>query len=140
MDCSLPGSSVQGILQARILAFPSFSMGSSQPREWTQVSHWQILYHLSHQGSPRMLELVAYPFFKRYSQPRNQIKVSQVVSLPVELQRWTQTKIQQIALSCQWTTKTKNDTGKWHIREERKHKREESDSERSKKVQFPYYS
>ena len=40
MDCSLPGSSVHGILQARILeevAIP-FSRGSSQPRDRTQVS------------------------------------------------------------------------------------------------------
>jgi len=40
MDCSLPGSSVHGILQARILqwvAMPS-SRGSSQPRDQTQVS------------------------------------------------------------------------------------------------------
>ena len=40
MDCSLPGSSVHGILQARVLewvAFP-FSRGSSQPWDWTQVS------------------------------------------------------------------------------------------------------
>ena len=40
MDCSLPGSSVHGILQARILEWVaiSFSRGSSQPRDWTQVS------------------------------------------------------------------------------------------------------
>ena len=41
MDCSLPGSSVHGILQAQILewvAMPS-SRGSSQPRDQTQVSH-----------------------------------------------------------------------------------------------------
>ena len=40
MDCSLPGSSVHGILQIRILecvAIP-FSRGSSQPRDRTQVS------------------------------------------------------------------------------------------------------
>ena len=40
MDCSPPGSSVHGILQARILeqvAIP-FSKGSSQPRDQTQVS------------------------------------------------------------------------------------------------------
>ena len=39
-DCSPPGSSVRGILQARILewvGFP-FSGGSSQPRGWTRVS------------------------------------------------------------------------------------------------------
>ena len=41
MDCSPPGFSVHGILQARILewgAMPS-SRGSSQPRDWTHVSH-----------------------------------------------------------------------------------------------------
>ena len=41
MDYSSPGSSVHEIVQARILewvAMPS-SRGSSQPREWTQVSH-----------------------------------------------------------------------------------------------------
>ena len=41
MDCSLPGSSIHGIFQARILeCIPiSFSRRSSQPRDWTQVSH-----------------------------------------------------------------------------------------------------
>ena len=41
MDCSLPGSSVHGIFQARILEWGaiSFSGGSSLPRDWTRVSH-----------------------------------------------------------------------------------------------------
>ena len=40
VDCSLPGSSVHGILQARILEWIaiSFSRGSSPPRDWTLVS------------------------------------------------------------------------------------------------------
>ena len=40
MDCSLPGSSVHGILQARILEWVaiSFSRGSSRPRDQTWVS------------------------------------------------------------------------------------------------------
>ena len=40
MDCSLPGSSVRGILQARILEWVAipFSRASSQPRDGTQVS------------------------------------------------------------------------------------------------------
>ena len=40
MDCSLPGSLVHGILQARILKWVaiSFSKGSSRPRDQTQVS------------------------------------------------------------------------------------------------------
>ena len=49
MDCSLPESSVLGILQARILewvAKPS-SRGSSQPRDWSNLHllcllHWQV--------------------------------------------------------------------------------------------------
>ena len=41
MDCSLPGSSLHGILQARVLEWVaiSFSRGSSQLRERTGVSH-----------------------------------------------------------------------------------------------------
>ena len=41
MDCSPPGFTVYGILQARIMewvAMPS-SRGSSQPRDWTHVSY-----------------------------------------------------------------------------------------------------
>ena len=40
MDCSPPGSSIHGIFQARILEWVAiaFSRGSSQPRDWTQVS------------------------------------------------------------------------------------------------------
>ena len=41
MDCSLRGSSVHGISQARTLEWVaiSFSRESSQPRDQTQVSH-----------------------------------------------------------------------------------------------------
>ena len=41
VDYSLPGSSIQGTLQARILerVAISFSRGSSRPRDQTQVSH-----------------------------------------------------------------------------------------------------
>jgi len=41
MDCSLPGSSVHGIFQARVLEWVaiSFCRGSSWPRDRTQVSH-----------------------------------------------------------------------------------------------------
>ena len=52
MDCSLPGFSVHGILQARILEGGAISpsRGSFQPRDGTQVSYIscigrQILYH-----------------------------------------------------------------------------------------------
>jgi len=36
----------------------------------------QILYQLSHKGSPRILEWVPYPFFIRSSQPRNRTRIS----------------------------------------------------------------
>ena len=58
MDCRLPGSSVHGILQARILewvAIPfsrwSFSSPGSNP---SRLHCRQILYCLSHQGSPNL--------------------------------------------------------------------------------------
>ena len=79
MDCSPPGSSVHGILQARTLewvAMPS-SRGSSQPRDHPglQYCRW-ILCHLSHQGSPRILGWVANPFSRGSSWPRNQTGIS----------------------------------------------------------------
>ena len=41
MDCSIPGCSVHRIFQARVLECVaiSFSRRSSQPRDWTGVSH-----------------------------------------------------------------------------------------------------
>ena len=38
----------------------------------------RILYQLSHQGSPRILEWVAYPFSRASSQPRYWTKVSYI--------------------------------------------------------------
>ena len=119
MDCSPPGFSVHGILQARILEWVAipFFRGSSQPKYQTQVSciaggfftvwatreaprlEWvaissrqgifptqgsnpgllhcrRILYFLSHQGSPRILEWVAYPFSMGTSRPRDWTRVS----------------------------------------------------------------
>ena len=38
----------------------------------------QTLYQLSHKGSPRILERVAYPFSSRSSQPRNRTRVSYI--------------------------------------------------------------
>ena len=40
VDCSPPGSSIHGVLQARILEWVaiSFSRGSSRPKDRTQVS------------------------------------------------------------------------------------------------------
>ena len=58
ITCSLPGSPVHGIVQARMewVAVCSFRQ-SSRPRDQTHVFYYpcilrQILYHLSHWGSP----------------------------------------------------------------------------------------
>ena len=51
-DCSLPGSSVHGVLQARILEW--VAMPCSKPGIEPRSPTWQadLFYHLSHQGSP----------------------------------------------------------------------------------------
>ena len=52
--CSLPGSSVQGIFQARILEWVAKPLyrASSQPRDGTCVSCFAAECPLSHLGSP----------------------------------------------------------------------------------------
>ena len=80
---------VQGILQARILAWVAFpfSRGSPQPRDRTQVSNIadRSFYQLSHKRSPRILEWIAYPLSRRSSLSRNWIQFS--LYLNVEFQR-----------------------------------------------------
>ena len=61
MNCSPPGSSVHG-------DSPGLNPGLLHCRK--------ILYHLSHHGSPRMLEWVAYSFSRGSSHPRNWTGVS----------------------------------------------------------------
>ena len=79
-DCSPPGSSVHGDSPGKNIGvgchallqgiFPTQGLNPG-------LSHCrQILYHLSHQGSPRILEWIAYHFFKETFQPRNQTGVS----------------------------------------------------------------
>ena len=50
MDCSLPGSSVRGILQARILEWVAipFSRGSSQPRDQTWIFFFAGRFQVFH--------------------------------------------------------------------------------------------
>ena len=68
MDCSSPGSSVHGILQARILESVaiSFSRGSSQSRDWNWVSCIAgRFYRWSHQRRPFLFflfKLINLPF------------------------------------------------------------------------------
>ena len=100
MDSTPPGSSVSGILQARILewvAMPS-SRESSQPRDQTCISYvfcigrW-VLYHLRHQGSPII------PIFHKSSQ------ISQILtSVTTYLQRWL-LKSEATEVTARWQIK-----------------------------------
>ena len=69
-----------GILQPRILEWVTNALLQGivpTQRLNSGLSHCrQILYHLSHQGSPRVLEWVAYPFSRGSSWPSNQTRVS----------------------------------------------------------------
>ena len=93
MDCSPPGSSVHGVSPGKNIGVGCHSL--LQGIFPTQGSNpglphcRQILYHLSYQGSPRILEWVAYPFSRGSSWPRNRTGVSciSVDSLPAELPR-----------------------------------------------------
>ena len=80
MDCSPPGSSVHGdspgqnpgvgchaLLQG---IFLTQGLNPGLPN-----CRW-VLYRLSHQRSPRILEWVAYPSSRASSRPRNQTRVS----------------------------------------------------------------
>ena len=65
MDCSLLGSSVHGVSPGKnsgvgcyALLQEIFSTQGSKPG----LHHRRILYQLSHQGRPTVLEWVAYPF------------------------------------------------------------------------------
>ena len=73
MDCSPPGSSVHGDSSGKktgvgchALLKGIFPTQGSNPG----LPHCKgILYHLSHEGSPRILEWVAYPFSRGLPDP-----------------------------------------------------------------------
>ena len=83
MDCNPPGSSVHRdspgqntevdchvLLQG---VFPTQGLNPGLPH-----CRW-ILYHMNHQGSPRILEWVTYPFSRESSWSRNRTRVSCIV-------------------------------------------------------------
>ena len=80
MDCSPPGSSVHGDSPGKNTGVGCYAF--LQGIFLTQGSNpglprcRGILYCLSHQGRPRILEWVAYPFPRESSQPKNQTGVS----------------------------------------------------------------
>jgi len=79
MHSSPPGSSVHGDSASKNTRVDCYAL--LQGIFPTQGSNpgllhcRQILYQLSHQGSPRIVEWVAYPFSNGSSQPRNRTRV-----------------------------------------------------------------
>ena len=78
--CSPPGSSVHGDspgknagVDCHALLQGIFPIQGSNP---SLLHCRRILYHLSHQESPRILDWVAYPSPKGSSQPKNRMGVS----------------------------------------------------------------
>ena len=80
MEFSLPGSSVHGHFPGKKNRMSCHALlpGVFPTQGWNPgLPHCrQILYHLSQQGSPRVLERVVYPFSRATSQPSNQTGVS----------------------------------------------------------------
>ena len=80
MDCSPPGSFVHGDSPGKNTGVGCHALpqGTFPTQESNRVLlHCRrILYRLSHQGSPRILEWVAYLFSRGSSQPRNWTRIS----------------------------------------------------------------
>ena len=80
MGCSLPGSFVHGDFPGKNTRLAChFLFQGIVPTQGLNpgLLHCrQILYNLSHQESPRILEWVSYPFSSRSSSPRNRTRVS----------------------------------------------------------------
>jgi len=73
MDCSLPGSSVHGILQARILEWVvmPFSRGSYNPGiKLRSLALLAYSLHLSSPGSPDCRLKITYLIFVRFFKAR----------------------------------------------------------------------
>ena len=84
MDSSLLASSIHGLSrQESGVGCYALLQGIFPTQGWNPglLHYRQVLYHLSHQGSPRILEWVAYPFPRGSSWPRNWTGVSCIVSM-----------------------------------------------------------
>ena len=80
MDCSPPGTSVHGNSPGKNIGVVCHALLQgifpTQGSNSGLLHCRRILYHLSHQGSLRILEWIAYPFSHGYSQSRNWTRVS----------------------------------------------------------------
>ena len=105
MDCSLPGFSIHGIFQARVLEWVtiSFSRRSSRPRGWTWIPHCrQTLYRLSQSRTVKG---------GSWALPRPHISHSQVRRPP-----WSHIQKGSLLVKGAWCQETHAHTGEcWDI-------------------------
>ena len=90
MDCSLPGSSVLGISQVRILEWVaiSFSRGSSRPRDQTHPSCLgrRILYHWAtwEAPTPQLTSVQLYPYWWLYLENTSPLSLNTISNSPLD--------------------------------------------------------
>ena len=134
MDCSLPVSSVCGILQAKILEWVAMpcSRGSSWPRDWTFISYVscigrRVLYHYCHVEAlhelfhvifiiacPIREECSLFPFYiwgNRGTESLNQLLRSQTLISGI-IWLWIQAVISQLMM---FLTSSSHETKLWFI-------------------------
>ena len=116
MDCRPPGSSVHGDspgkntgMGCHALLQGIFPTQGSNPG----LPHFrQNLCGLSHQGSPRTLEWVAYPFLRVYSQPRAYFQPRNQIGVPcIEGRFFTKEGTRAYSLSYQGSPKGRRGRG-----------------------------
>ena len=86
MDCSLPGSSVHAILQARMLEWVPFSRGSLSPRDRIWVSHIP----------GRFFTVWATRQWATKAQEKACFSHQRTIGLPVPAQQWTWNCLEQV--------------------------------------------
>ena len=105
MDCSMTGSSVHGDSSGKNTEVGSHALLQgiypTQGSNWGLLNCRQILYLLSHQGSPRILEWVAYPFSRGSSWLRNWTGVSCIAS--GFFTSWATREAQALLVMFNWT-------------------------------------
>ena len=109
MDYNLPGVSVPGILQARILECVaiSYCRGSFQPRDWTWVSciscigRW-ILYHCTIWESPGWINWRLKKSWGPHGVDANDTRISQMGKLAQRDPRFTELLSGKAGVLAQW--------------------------------------
>ena len=72
MDCSPPGSSVHEDSPGKSTGVGCHALLQGIfPTQGSNPGLLRILYHLSHQGRPRILDWISYPFSRGSPQPRD---------------------------------------------------------------------